>query len=210
MDLLEYQSVIDRLDAAALSAHPRALLHLARLYDSAALFDRRAEVLDSVEEQAAASSDARLAAAVQVERITDLLRASQYAAVEQGASRFLAADDGADAITTARALSALARAVCWSTDGAGRRDVTAMRRSDGYFGRAADLYRAAGLRTSEAAMVPYRAMWIGLRPRRRPGRPRAAGGGPRPGRRPSAQTGLPAAVSRRGAHRARPLRRGRG
>jgi DNA-binding SARP family transcriptional activator len=88
------------------------------------------------------------------------MRTSQFAAVEEGASRFLAADDGADPVTTARALSALARAVCWRTDREGRRDVTAMRRSDGYFARAAELYRAAGLRTSEAAMAPYRAMWI--------------------------------------------------
>ena len=36
----------------------------------------------------------------------------------------------------------------------------AIRRSDTYFAQAADLYRAAGMHTAAAAMVPYQAMWV--------------------------------------------------
>jgi ATP/maltotriose-dependent transcriptional regulator MalT/DNA-binding SARP family transcriptional activator len=160
VDLLEYESVVDRLDAASLTAHPAVLLHLARLYDSAALFDRRTAVLDRLEPIVTASSDRQLVSAVEAERITDLLRVSAHAEVDERAGRFLEADNGADAVTRARALSARARAMCWRADPSGHRDEAAMRRSDTYFAKAAELYRSVGLFTSAATLTPYRAMWI--------------------------------------------------
>ena len=88
------------------------------------------------------------------------MRHSRYAAVEERATSFLARDDGADEVTTARALSVLARATCWQTDETGARDEAAMRRSNELFTRAAACFRRAGLSTAAAGTVPYRAMWI--------------------------------------------------
>jgi DNA-binding SARP family transcriptional activator/ATP/maltotriose-dependent transcriptional regulator MalT len=163
LDLTEYESAVGRLDQASLRRHPAVLLHLVRLYDSAGLFDKRTETLTRFEalmEEVDSSAATSLRAAAEVERVTDLLRSSQYTEVEVRASRFLAGDDGGDPVTSARALSALARAVCWRTDDRGCRDESAMRRSDSYFSQAATLYRSVGLHTAAAAMAPYRAMWI--------------------------------------------------
>jgi DNA-binding SARP family transcriptional activator/tetratricopeptide (TPR) repeat protein len=160
VDLLEYESVVDRLGAPLLDRHPRILLHLIRLYDSAALFDKRTAALDRLERIVGYAEDPRLRKAVELERSVDLIRTSQHEEAAIGAAQFLADDDGADAVTRARALSAMARAVCWRSDEQGRRDEAAMRRSDGYFTQAASLYRSVGLHTSAAAMVPYQAMWI--------------------------------------------------
>jgi DNA-binding SARP family transcriptional activator len=95
-----------------------------------------------------------------VEHITDLMRHSRYAAVEERATSFLARDDGANEVTTARALSVLARATCWQTDETGARDEAAMRRSNELFTRAAACFRRVGLSTAAAGTAPYRAMWI--------------------------------------------------
>jgi DNA-binding SARP family transcriptional activator len=160
VDILEYQAFVDRIDRATLDRHPAVLLHLARLYDGAALFEKRTGVLDRLERVASLHGDGRIRDAVEVERITDLLRSSQYQLVEERATSFLARDDGSDAVTGARALSALARATCWRTDETGARDEAAMRQSSDLFARAASIYQRVGMTTAAAGMVPYRAMWI--------------------------------------------------
>lgn len=160
VDLHEFESVIDRLDAATTRHHPQLLLHLARLYDSAGQFDQRTVTLDRLDRVIGEHDDPALLRAAGVERTIDLMRTSQYDDVEAGMSRFLDDDQGTDAMTRARALSGMARAVCWRSDALGQRDEAAMRRSDRYFGQAESLYRSIGLHTSAAAMVPYRAMWI--------------------------------------------------
>ncbi len=160
IDLLEYESVVDRLGAQLLQRHPRILLHLARLQDSAALFDKRAETLDRLERTLDAQRDLpQLSAALSVERTVDRIRDGAFADVESSAAAFIT-DDTTDAVTRARALSALARAVCWRTTSSGARDAEAMRRSDAYFAQAETLYRSVGMHTAAAAMVPFRAMWV--------------------------------------------------
>ena len=85
---------------ATLDRHPAVLLHLARLYDGAALFEKRSAVLDRLDGIARSSGDDQLRAALEVERITDLMRSSQYAVGRRSARRdFLARDDGVDAVT---------------------------------------------------------------------------------------------------------------
>ncbi|HEY3774762.1 MAG TPA: BTAD domain-containing putative transcriptional regulator [Solirubrobacteraceae bacterium] len=160
LDILGYEALVDRIDGATLERHPEVLLHLARLYDGAALFEKRSTVLERLDQVAAAQGDGRILDALEVEHVTDLLRHSRYAEVEERATSFLARDEGADQLTTARALSVLARATCWQTDETGARDEVAMRRSNDLFTRAAACYRRAGLPTAAAGTVPYRAMWI--------------------------------------------------
>jgi DNA-binding SARP family transcriptional activator/ATP/maltotriose-dependent transcriptional regulator MalT len=159
IDLLEFEAMVDRLDSALVERHPRILLHLSRLQDGAGQFDRRSETLDRLDRMTG-RFDERLRRTVAMERTIDRLRVSEFADVEGAAAHFLAEDDGADPVIRARALSGLARAVCWRTDPNGERDEAAVRRSAGYFDQAAALYRAVGLHTAAAAMVPYRAMWI--------------------------------------------------
>jgi DNA-binding SARP family transcriptional activator/tetratricopeptide (TPR) repeat protein len=160
IDVLEYESFIDRMDRATLDRHPAVVLHLARLYDGAALFEKRSTVLERLERAVALHGDGHIRDAVEVERINDLMRLSQYEVVEERATRFLARADRVDAVTEARAVSVLARAICWRTDEAGARDEGAMRRASELFAQAAASYRRVGLTTAAAAMVPYRAMWI--------------------------------------------------
>jgi DNA-binding SARP family transcriptional activator len=160
VDILDYQAFVDRIDAAALDRHPAILLHLARLYDGAALFERRSVVLERLDRVVAGPADRDIRDALEVERITDLMRSSQYALVEERATRFLAEHDDVDDVTEARALSALARATCWHTDETGARDEGAMRRSSDLFARAAASFRRAGRATAAVGTVPYRAMWI--------------------------------------------------
>ena len=173
IDILRYESLVEGFDDAALDRHPAILLHLARLYDGAALFDKRTLVLDRLDHIAASIDDSALLGSLEVERITDLMRDSEYALVEERATNFLrenrpsgtqatgGVDDGrADPITQARALSALARATCWRTDAMGTRDEAAMRSANELFTRAAAIYRRVGLPTVAAGTVPYQAMWI--------------------------------------------------
>ncbi len=158
IDVLEYQACIERIDRATLDRHPAVLLHLARMYDGAALFEKRSAVLDRLD--ALAASEPRLLAALEVERITDLLRLSQYDLVYERATQFLTTDDGVDEVTRARALSALARATCQRRDASGIRDEAAMRRANELFSEVATSYRRIGLDTVAVGMVPYQAMWI--------------------------------------------------
>ncbi len=160
IDILEYEAMTDGIGAATLDRHPAILLHLARLYDGAALFEKRATLIDRFEQLAAVASDPRMREALEVERVTDLMRSSRFQEVEQRASSFLASDDGADPVTAARALSALARATCWRTDDHGARDELAIRRSSTLFAQAAASYRRVGLPTVATGLVPYQAMWI--------------------------------------------------
>jgi DNA-binding SARP family transcriptional activator len=160
VDILEYEALIDRIDRATLDRHPPVLLQLARLYDGAALFEKRSAVLERLQRATASQGDGRIRDALEVEQITDLLRSSQFQVVEERTTSFLKRTDTVDAVTEARALSALARAICWRTDETGARDEAAMRRASDLFAQAAASYRRAGLTTSAASTVPYRAMWI--------------------------------------------------
>ncbi len=158
IDVLQYEAFVDGLDGATLERNPAVLLHLARLYDGYALFETRTTVLDRL--QPITTGNDQLRAAIEVERITDLLRSSEYELVEERATSFLEASQHTDPITEARALSALARATCWRTDDTGRRDEGAMRKANELFGQAAAIYRRVGLPTVAAGMVPYQAIWI--------------------------------------------------
>ncbi len=158
IDVLRYEAFVEGLDGTTLERNPAVLLHLARLYDGYAFFDMRTTVLERLERIAVGNP--QLQAALEVERITDLMRSSEYSLVEQRATRFLDGNHEPDPITEARAVSALARAICWRTDDAGMRDVAAMRRANELFGNAAAIYRRIGLHTVAAGTVPYQAMWI--------------------------------------------------
>ncbi len=160
IDILQYEGFVNGFDTATLDRHPAVLLHLARLYDGAALFEKRAIVLERLERLADSSGNDELATALEAERITDLMRYSEFDLVESRATSFLERERHVDPITEARALSALARATCWRTDEHGVRDEAAMRRADELFARAAAIYRRVGLPTVAAGTVPYRAMWI--------------------------------------------------
>ena len=172
IDVLRYESLVEGFADATLDRHPAVLVHLARLYDGAALFDKRTAVLDRLDHIAARTSGDVLSGALEVERITDLLRQSEYGLVEERATSFLEgnrnertdiAEEAAarvDPITEARALSALARATCRRTDATGVRDEAAMRSSNELFTQAATIYRRVGLPTVAAGTVPYQAMWI--------------------------------------------------
>jgi DNA-binding SARP family transcriptional activator len=160
IDIFEYLAFVDGIGTATLDRHPAVLVHLARLYDGAGLFDKRGPVLDRLDRIVAGGGDERTADAVEVERIADLMRISQYGLAEERATSFLARDGVADPITTARALSVLARATCWRTDDAGVRDEAAMHHANELFIQAAAIYRRVGLPSVASAMVPYQAMWI--------------------------------------------------
>ena len=158
-DLLELSSFIERLDAQTLERHPGVLLHFARVLDDASLWDRRSAVLDQLEDVLHRSEHPEIAVAVAVERTTDRIRVSEFARVEAEVARLLERTE-LDAVTEARALSALARATCMRTDESGARDEAAIRRSGELFDRAAAIYRRVGLTWASAGTVPYRAMWI--------------------------------------------------
>lgn len=160
IDILEYQACTDQIAVATLDRHPAVLLHLARLYDGAALFEKRSNVLDRLDSIASAAGDRRLHAALEVEHITDLMRSSEFALVQDRATAFLARQEEVDEVTRARALSALARATCLRPDLGGSRDEVAMRRASELFSQAAASYRRAGLTTVAVSTVPYQAMWI--------------------------------------------------
>ena len=160
IDILEYQACVERIDLATLERYPAVLLHLARLYDGAALFEKRSAVLDKLDAIAAFDGDHRLLAALEVEHITDLMRSSEFELVQDRAAAFLARHEDVDEITQARALSALARAMCQRPDATGGRDEAAMRHANELFSEAAASYRRVGLTTVAVGTVPYQAMWI--------------------------------------------------
>ncbi len=160
IDILEYQAFVEGIDSATLERHPAVLLHLARLYDGAGMFQKRSDVIERIASIVARRADEPIAYALEVERITDLLRSSRYELVAERATSFLSRDNGEDPVTSARALSALARATCQLADDTGARDEAAMHRANELFIEAASIYRRVGLPTVAAGTVPYQAMWI--------------------------------------------------
>ena len=160
LDVREFQAVIDRLPSAAIGQHPKLLLYFALSCETAAMIDQRGEALERATAIAWQTADHRLIRAIAAERASDMVRDLEYERAGDAARRVLAACQGDEWLTRARAYSALGRANCWKLDAGGRRDQAALRDAEGYFDRAARLFDQLGMRTARAGLVPYQAMWI--------------------------------------------------
>jgi ATP/maltotriose-dependent transcriptional regulator MalT len=160
LDAIEIQSVVDRLPADAVEAHPNLLLHFARSCDTAGMIDLRSEVLSRVTAIASKTGDSRLLRGIEIERASDLIREGSYSRAETAARRVLDAADTDEWLTRARALSALGRTTCRHLDSGGRQDPVALQDAERHFAHAARLYDQLGMRVARAGLVPYQAMWI--------------------------------------------------
>jgi ATP/maltotriose-dependent transcriptional regulator MalT len=161
LDVLEFQAVVDRLPAEAVTAHPGLLLHFARSCGTAGMISLRGEVLDRITAiTCARADDGQLARALDIERANDLVRQSEFTTAESAARRVLDTSGAAEPLTRARAYSVLGRATARQLDSAGRRDPAALQAAEGYFTQAARLYDQLGMRGARAGLVPYQAMWI--------------------------------------------------
>jgi DNA-binding SARP family transcriptional activator len=160
LDVREFQAVIDRLPAAAITEHPALLVYFALSCETAAMIDQRSEALERATAIAWRTGDHPLIRAIAAERASDLVRDIQYEKAEDAARRVLAACQRDEWLTRARAFSVLGRANCWRLDAEGRRDLAALQDAERYFDRAARLYDQLGMRTARAGLVPYQAMWI--------------------------------------------------
>jgi DNA-binding SARP family transcriptional activator len=160
LDVLEIQAVADRLPGEAVAAHPGLLVHLARIADAAGLFELKSEVLARATAVEGVALDGPLTRAVEIERVTDLIRYGEHDRAETGARRVLGATGPGELLTLARSFSALGRTTCLHRDAEGRRDVTALREAAGHFAQAAHIYNRLGMRGARAGLVPYQAIWI--------------------------------------------------
>ncbi len=156
VDVLTYEAYVSELGREASDRHPSVLLQLARMYEAAAMWEKSTAMLDRLEQLTLTPAHTQ---ALEVERITERMRSSEYELVRERATEVLAGVGDIDLVTEARALSALARAVYLQADDAGARDESAIRDASKLFAQAADRYRRAGLLGAAVGMVPYQAMW---------------------------------------------------
>jgi DNA-binding SARP family transcriptional activator len=160
MDVREYRAAVDRLDAAAVRAHPMVLVLLARFLDTAALFEPRDEVLARAARLCEELDEPGFERAIAAERASDLVREGRFADAEAAARELLAVTPSDEVLTRARLLASLGRTLCWHHDDDGRRDPASLREADDRLAEAAGLYERLGMRAAAAGMAPYRAMWI--------------------------------------------------
>jgi DNA-binding SARP family transcriptional activator/ATP/maltotriose-dependent transcriptional regulator MalT len=138
LDHAELGALVDALPDAAVAAHPRVLLHLARACQPAAQVQRRAEALGRA--LAAAGSSAVLRREIDAEYALDLARDNDFEAADALAAAILDAATDDELATRARALDVRARAAALRADDA------SLARAEALFEASLVLCRALGQR----------------------------------------------------------------
>ncbi|MEA2125801.1 MAG: hypothetical protein QOI80_2583, partial [Solirubrobacteraceae bacterium] len=145
LDHAELGAIVDALPPAAVQAHPRVLVHLARACEPAAQLVRRDDALARAE--AAAVGDPRLRRELDAERARDLVRDDRFEAADELAVAVLAAAGDDELATRARALDVRGRALAL------RGDEESLRRAEAQFEAAVVLCRALEQRNWLAAIL---------------------------------------------------------
>ncbi|HTX00544.1 MAG TPA: BTAD domain-containing putative transcriptional regulator [Acidimicrobiales bacterium] len=159
LDALELQAVFDRLPSDVVDANPSILVLVARVLGVAYQYGQRTALFERAGEVAARTGDATLARAVAAERANDLCLHQAYEECIGAAHEVLDAAAPDELLTRARCHYALARAL-WLGPYIGQRDRAALAESEASFRRAADLYRALGMRSALAPVLVEKANLI--------------------------------------------------
>jgi DNA-binding SARP family transcriptional activator len=160
LDGLELQVVFDQLPDAAVEANPDVLLVVGRSLRLATFFERGDDLIKRAARLAGRTRNDVLARAAAAEEAAGAVRDLKPQEAQDMARAVLAAAGPSEGLTRARAHHALGQALCWRVDAAGRRDEAALAEAEECFWRAADGYRALGMRSALSGMAPYWAISI--------------------------------------------------
>lgn len=160
LDATELVTILDRLPADALDAHPGGLLHASRSLRVATRFDESNDLVGRVRAVGEATGDDALLQAVDAEGAWELLRQLRTQDAEVAARRVLDEAPAQEALTRTRALHVLAQSLCWREDASGHRDEQALDEAAACFERCVRGYRDLGMPSAAAAVVPYWAINI--------------------------------------------------
>lgn len=114
LDVAELSTAVESLSAAAIAAHPRVLVHLARTCEPAARVSRRRDALAAALELA--GDDGALRREIEAELARDLARDLQAEEAEGLARKVLEATGPGELPTRARALDVVGRVRAWRRD----------------------------------------------------------------------------------------------
>jgi DNA-binding SARP family transcriptional activator/ATP/maltotriose-dependent transcriptional regulator MalT len=162
LDVLELLAIYERLAPDVVAAHPRVTFHVLRSCAAAALLDRRARLMRQLDETVTASDDPVLRRAIDAEMAIDLPNVGQPEEAEALGRKVLEGTGPSEAMTRARALTAVGFGLCARREPDGRLSQTALAEAADVFDQAASLYRGCGAKEWVSGVAPPRALWTEL------------------------------------------------
>jgi ATP/maltotriose-dependent transcriptional regulator MalT/DNA-binding SARP family transcriptional activator len=162
LDVLELQSVFDRLPDEAVVAYPNVLLIMAGALRLATRFAASEALLERAGQIATERGDQPLQRAVQAELAHDACRRLERQAAEDQARAVLSESAPTERFTRARAYQVLGQVLCWKVDSSGRADQRALDEAEDCFSHAGQIYLDLGLFSLASAQVPYWAIAVDL------------------------------------------------
>jgi LuxR family maltose regulon positive regulatory protein len=162
LDAIVLLSLYERIPERVAERHPRAAFHVARGCGVAAFLSPRTRLLKRLEEQVAEEDDAPLRRAIDAERAVDLLNSGSPLDGEELGRQVLESATSGEALTRARALTAVGYGLCARRDKDGRLSEESLREAARAFDTAMDLYRSLGFREPASGIAAPRAIWTEL------------------------------------------------